>query len=81
MNTPIPSIEAEGGIEVHIDNFFAARGLPHRYQDVLRVRNMRVGKRRLSMQRQADELDVTRTTLYNWYKLIDNITHAKDKRD
>lgn len=67
---PIPSINDEGGIEVHIDNFFISRSLPWRYSDVLRVKSMRIGKRRLSMQQQADELGVVRSTLYKWHKFL-----------
>lgn len=69
--SPIPSIEAEGGIEVHVNNFFTKHGLPHRYEDVLRLKDLRIGKRKLSKQQAADEIGVARTTLIKWWKKID----------
>lgn len=63
MNTTHQHIEAQ------IDAYFIARSMPFSHADVIRVRDMRIGGRKLSMQRQADELGgISRTTLYKWQK-------------
>lgn len=70
--SPTPSIEAEGGIKPHVDSFFEKRGLPYRFADVVRLKDMRIGKRPISKQTAADELHISRQTIYDWYKRIDN---------
>jgi hypothetical protein len=63
----------EPNVKNQINAYFVAQGLPYTYEDVLRVRDMKVGNRPVSMQRQADELGgMSRSTLYGWYKKIDN---------
>jgi hypothetical protein len=69
--SPTPSIEAEGGIVVHINNFFIKKGLPHRYGDVVRLKNLKLGGRSISNTIAAKELGVSKNTLLKWYKLID----------
>jgi ACT domain-containing protein len=64
-----PSIEDEG-VAVHVNNFFIKRGSDKRYGDVLRVRDMVIGGKKLSKQRAADELGVSRQAYIKWLKLI-----------
>ena len=72
--SPTPSIDAEGGIRTHVNNFFKRKGLPHCFDDVLRLKKMRIGKQPISKQRAADELDISRQALDKWYKKIDSET-------
>lgn len=59
----------------HINWFFKDQGLPYTVEDVIRFKNMRVGKRRLSMQQQRDELGgkPSRSTLYMWHLRLPKI--------
>lgn len=62
----------EPSIQNQINAYFISHDKSFTYADVLRVRAMRVGKRKLSMQQQADELGgMSRSTLYSWHKRID----------
>ena len=65
------SIDQEGGIAVHINRFFQSRGSNKDFQAVLQLKELKIGKRHVSMQRQADELGVSRAVLYKWHDLID----------
>lgn len=79
--SPTPSIEAEGGIVAHINNFFIKKGSPNRYGDVLRVHNMLVGAQPLSKQRAAAELGISRSTYIDWLNRIFRENHAADQTD
>lgn len=66
------SIEAEGIIE-HINRYFELRNSSRTYNDVIRLKAMRIGGRKLSMDQQAKELGMnSRNTLYKWHKLLNN---------
>ena len=65
------SIQDEGGISIHVDAFFTKRGSDKTFDDVLRLKNLKVGNRGLPIQQQADELGVSRAVLYKWYDIID----------
>lgn len=76
--SPTPSIEAEGGIAVHVNKFFRGKNLPHRFGDVVRLKNLKIGKRKISKQQAADELGISVNTLSKWYKHIDSeVEHAE----
>lgn len=66
------SIEREGIIK-HIDAYFISRGSDWRFPDVMRLSTMRIGKRRLSLRQQADELGVSRQTLDKWHKHLPKV--------
>lgn len=58
------------GIESHVDTFFMERDSPWRFRDLLRLQQYRVGEKGLTIKQQADELGVSRTTLYKWIKFL-----------
>lgn len=79
--SPTPSIETEG-IAVHVNNFFIKKGLPHRYGDVVRLKNLKIGGRSISPARAAKELQISKNTVIKWYKLIDKESlSAEDQAD
>jgi hypothetical protein len=66
------SIETEG-IEQHINRYFEAKNLPHRFKDVVYLKDLRIGGKPISMQRQMKELGMNaKQTLYGWHKRIDD---------
>jgi hypothetical protein len=79
--SPTPSIEVEG-IAVHVNNFFIKKSLPHRYGDVVRLKNLKIGGRNISKDSAAKELQISKNTLIKWYKLIDKESlSAESKTD
>ncbi len=61
--SPTPSIDKEGGIIVHVNQFFISKDKPFRFGDVVRLKNMKLGKRKLSKQQIADELGISVNTV------------------
>lgn len=57
-------------IQERIDAFFVQKGSPLRSRDVLRLRSIKYGKKGLKVNQQADELGISRTTLYKWAKYL-----------
>jgi hypothetical protein len=75
---PTKSIEEEGGIEVHINNFLAKIGSDKRYEDVVRLKHLKIGKKKVSPQQAADEVGVkSRNTMISWWKQIDKQNSQK----
>lgn len=68
------SIEQEG-LKEHVNRYFKRRHLSYTLDDVIRLKEMRIGGQPISMGRQLKELGMnSRTTLYNWHSRIDNMS-------
>lgn len=64
--SPNPSIEAAGGLQQHIDSFFAERGLPYRYTDFIRYRRQGLTKSAIHLA-----LETSRGTISKWCHIAD----------